>query len=102
MSAEDTKPGAIPVEPAAGELDDAKTLEGTIDVVAATADGASNDVKQEVKEEPMQEDAPASAAPAETSDEKPVTVKTEDSKMSDSEREDKIIEDALKQSERQP
>jgi hypothetical protein len=106
MSAEDTKPGAIPVEPAANEVEDAKTLEGTIDIVAAPADGASNDdkdVKQEakveVKEESMQTDAAAPAA-ATTSDEKPVDVKTEDSKMSDSEREDKIVEDAVKQSER--
>lgn len=86
MSSEETKPAAVPVESAANEVDDAKKLEGSVDVVPSAVkseDNATNGTASTTG------DATASAS----------AVKTEEEpKLSDSEREDQVVQDAVKQS----
>lgn len=84
MSAEDTKPGALPVESAANEIDNAKIREASLDVTPAATDGAEeiNSTNAETSSAPVEKTASAQS----------------DEKMSDSEREDKIVQDAVKQS----
>lgn len=83
MSSEDTKPGAIPVESAANEMDDAKKLEGSIDVVASTSNGNEE----------------STAATTSAAVEKTASAQSEEApKLSDSELEDKVVQDAVKQS----
>ncbi|KAK9900873.1 hypothetical protein P389DRAFT_208292 [Cystobasidium minutum MCA 4210] len=85
MSSEETKPVAVPVESAANEVDDAKKLEGSVDVVPSAVkseDNATNGTASTTG------DATASAS----------VVKTEEEpKLSDSEREDQVVQDAVKQ-----
>ena len=86
MSAEETKPGALPVEPAANEMDNAKTQEAALEVVPAAANGT-----EEVKTENVEA---SSSAPEKTAS----TQSDEATKLSDSDLEDKVVQDAVKQS----
>lgn len=87
MSAEDTKPGALPVESAANEIDDAKKQEGSLDVVPAASTKDNEDGKS------------TSTETVSATVEKTASAQSDEAtKLSDSELEDKVIQDAVKQS----
>lgn len=83
MSAESSNTGALPVEPAANEMDDAKKLEATIDV-KPNGTAVDAEVNTEATSAPLESTASNGSQDA--------------PKLSDSEIEDKVVQDAVKQS----